>query len=228
MVAGVLEENSPVLHFDILPRLTARAFMTLSKRAEWLNAGGWYLAGGTALALQVGHRSSVDLDFFCKKKVVRVAVMENELSGIGQWQTTLAKSGTLYGKFLDAKASFIAYPFFWPSKDKQKYGCVTILKPDDIAVMKIIALSQRGKKRDFVDLYWYCNNGGDLEETFYRTLKQYPQQHNIPHLLKSLTYFADAEEDPMPRLNFSADWKGIKSYFRREAPRLARKLLGLK
>lgn len=227
MVARVLEEEMQKLHLDVLPRATSKAFLKLSQDADWLKVGSWYLAGGTALALQMGHRASVDLDFFSKKKTFATADMEDNLSRIGSWQTTLRKSGTLYGKFLGAKASFIAYPFFLPSKNRLRYGNITLLRPDDIAVMKIIAVSQRGRKRDFVDLYWYGNNCGDLEATFYRMLKQYPQKHNIAHILKSLTYFDDAESDPMPNINFAASWQGIKAYFRREAPRLARKLLEL-
>ncbi len=227
MVARVLEKEAKELYLDVLPRATSKAFLKLSQDADWLKTGGWYLAGGTALALQVRHRASVDLDFFSKKRMFDTADMEDNLSRAGSWQTTLQKSGTLYGTFLGAKASFIAYPFFLPSKEKLHYGAVTLLTPDDIAVMKIIAISQRGRKRDFVDLYWYGNNYGDLEAVFYRVLKQYPQKHNMTHILKSLTYFDDAESDPMPNLNFAASWQEIKAYFRREAPRLARKLLGL-
>lgn len=227
MVARVLRKKTHELYFNVLPRATSKAFLKLSQDADWLKTGGWYLAGGTALALQVGHRASVDLDFFSKKKTFDTADVEDNLSRVGSWGTTLQKSGTLYGKFLGAKASFIAYPFFSPSKDKLRYGAITLLKPDDIAVMKVIAVSQRGRKRDFVDLYWYGNNYGDLEAAFYRVLKQYPQKHNMTHILKSLTYFDDAEKDPMPNLNFAASWQEIKAYFRREAPRLARKLLEL-
>lgn len=53
------------LHFDILPRETKNALDFLSTQ-KWLEKTEWYLAGGTALALQVGHRRSVDLDFFTK------------------------------------------------------------------------------------------------------------------------------------------------------------------
>ena len=108
-----------------------------------------------------------------------------------------------------------------------RYGYIRLLKPDDIAVMKIIAVSQRGRKRDFVDLYWYCIHGGDLENTIHRMIRQYPQDHNTLHILKSLTYFNDAEKDPMPRLHFTADWPKVKAYFRREVPPMAKKLLRL-
>jgi len=227
MVSGILIKTLPKLHFNSLPPATGQAFLALSKSANWLKSGGWYLAGGTALALQAGHRASVDLDFFTRKKTFDIEGLERSLSRAGKWKTTLTKPDTLYGIFLKAKVSFIAYPFFIPSRKKLQYGNIALLKPDDIAVMKIIAISQRGKKRDFVDLYWYCNNVRDLETAFFHMLKQYPQDHNTSHILKSLAYFDDAEKDPMPNLEFSADWQKVKAYFRREVPRITRKFLGL-
>ena len=50
-------------HYETLPRQAKKAFDFLSGE-EWLKKSKWYLAGGTALALQVGHRKSLDLDFF--------------------------------------------------------------------------------------------------------------------------------------------------------------------
>ncbi len=146
-----------------------------------------------------------------------------------EWDTTIRDKGTLYGTFLGAKASFIAYPFFVPSKSMARYGTIKILPPEDIAAMKIVAVSQRGRKRDFVDLFWYCQNREPLETVIRRIIKQYPfHNHNIGHFLTSLVYFDDAEKDPMPRVFFKADWKEIKKFFRKEVPRITKKFLGLR
>lgn len=154
--------------------------------------------------------------------------METTLLTSGDWKTTYREQGTLYGTFKKAKMSFIAYPFFRPSTPPQMCGKVHILRPADIAVMKIIAISQRGRRRDFVDLYWYCTNRESLSAVVRRVPHHYPeQQHNITHFLKSLTYFDDAEADPMPTLFFEADWKTIKSYFKHEVPPLAKDILEL-
>lgn len=64
-----------------------------------------------------------------------------------------------------------------------------------------------------------------LREIMERVFHQYPQDHNIPHLIKSLTYFNDAEEDPMPSVFFKTDWKIIKAFFRKEAVRITKELL---
>lgn len=215
------------LHLEVLPKNTRRAleyFVT----SPLLRSRPWYLAGGTALGLQVGHRQSVDLDFFSPEPQFDTAEWAKELIAASDWQTTLERKGTLYGQLFHAKVSFIAYPFFVPSKNQLHCGAVRMLIPADIAVMKIIALSQRGRKRDFVDVYWYCRNREPLTQIIPRVLQQYPRQkHNMPHILKSLTYFADAEDDPMPNLLFPADWPEVKQYFQHEVPRLAKQLLGL-
>ena len=204
-------------------RLRVAAFRAFT-RARWLASSNWYLAGGTALALHAGHRQSEDLDFFMNQVTYDVRSLERTLLGTGQWLTSLRAEGTLYGSFMGAKASFIAYPFYKPLK-MFRCGILRMLSPEDIAAMKIEAISQRGK-RDFVDLYWYSINRESLDTVILRSMSQYvKQEHNMPHILKSLTYFADAEKDPMPRLFFNADWKAIRSYFLTEAPKVARKLL---
>src|SRR3989338_8328402 len=154
--------------------------------------------------------------------------LERNLFVTGHWHTSLRAQGTLYGTLKGAKISFIAYPFFQPSPHRIVCGHVPILLPPDIASMKIIAMSQRGKKRDFVDLYWFLHHGERLTSLIARTLEQYPnKEHNVPHILKSLTYFADAEQDPMPELYFKIDWPTIKAYFCREVPRVTHELLQL-
>jgi hypothetical protein len=92
--------------------------------------------------------------------------------------------------------------------------------------MKVIAVSQRGRKRDFLDLYWYLAvHGAQLTTLVTRVLDQYPQDHNVRHLLKSLCYFVDAEEDAMPQVFFDAGWESVKRWFEREVPRAAKALL---
>lgn len=211
------------LRFDVLPAATKRAFNILFN-ASWLRRSDWYLAGGTALALQAGHRSSVDLDFFLPRHNFSSAKLLKHFKK-DEWETDILRENTVYGKLAKAKTSFIAYPFFAPRKPYHWYGAVRILDADDIAVMKIVAISQRGRKRDFVDLYWYSMQRGSLAETFLKLEDQYPSaSHNYQHLLKSLTYFDDAENDPMPRLFFKATWKQIKVFFETEVVRIARKL----
>lgn len=216
-----------IWHTDILPRAPRRALDYLA-RAQWLRQSDWYLAGGTALALQVGHRSSVDLDFFNPKKDFSAGKLVTHFKNKA-WESDVIREGTIYGRLFGAKVSFIAYPFFVPRRPYQRYGALRLLNPADIAVMKIIAVSQRGRKRDFVDLYWYCTRRESLGDIIRCLPEQYPAvAHDYHHILKALTYFADAEADPMPRIFFKASWPGIKAFFRREVTLAARTLLKLR
>jgi len=82
--------------------------------------------------------------------------------------------------------------------------------------MKIIAISQRGRKRDFFDLYWMCQNVQSLSEIIPRVHKQYTVQQNLTHILKSLVYFEDAESDPEPEIYFKTNWSTVKRFFRKK------------
>jgi hypothetical protein len=213
------------LRVDILPSKTRKAFIACSS-FDFLSCSNWYLAGGTALALQVGHRTSIDLDFFTPKGEFKEQEIERQLLNTGHWTTSLQEKGTLYGELMGAKMSFIAYPFFKPTPSRLQYENICILTSYDIAAMKIVAISQRGRKRDFVDLYWHAMHRELLKETIRKAMQQYPgQEHNLPHILKSLVYFTDADQDPMPTLLFRADWRTIKTYFRREIPKITKELL---
>ncbi len=214
-------------HTLYIPRATKKALTYLSKQ-KWIQRSKWYLAGGTALALQAGHRVSVDLDFFTPLKTFSIPGLLTHFSE-DIWISDILKEDTVYGRIFKAKASFIAYPFFYPVKAYKWYGCVSVLDQHDIAVMKIIAISQRGRKRDFVDLYWYCNQENSLLNLITCLPKQYPTvAHDFHHILKSLTFFDDAEQDPMPKLFFKASWKQIKVFFQTQVPLIARELLDLK
>lgn len=222
---GIDSKKQLGFYFDILPPETKKALDFLSSR-DWLKNLPWYLAGGTALALQAGHRRSIDLDFFLKKNNFENTDILRELRGTKEWIVTLDRKGTIYGKLFGAKVSFIAYPFFIPKQKMIWYGTVRILNLIDIGVMKIIAISQRGRKRDFFDLYWCANNTESLENIIRRLKKQYPSiVHNYHHILKSLIYFDDAEVDPEPTIYFDVNWKKVKSFFTKEIPIIARKIM---
>ncbi len=226
VIASKIKQDIIPFHFKTLPKATLRA---LQKCAEisLFSRGKWYLAGGTALALQAGHRKSVDLDFFTERKNFDEKKIEKLLNSRGEWITTSLSDGTLYGEFLGAKMSFIAYPFFLPVTPMRKYGTVAMVTPLDIAVMKIIAISQRGRKRDFFDLYWICQNVQTLSEIIPRVHKQYTIHQNLTHILKSLVYFKDAENDPEPEIYFKANWNTVKKFFIKEIPIITYKVMNL-
>lgn len=212
-------------NFHILPSETKKAFIFLSEQL-WLGEGGWYLAGGTALALQAGHRQSVDLDFFSTEKEFDESELLNNFLENNGWETILNRKNIIYGQLFKAKISFIAYPFFIPKQDFLHYGAIKILRSLDIAVMKIVAISQRGRKRDFFDLYWCAKNIEPLEGLIKRIKVQYPfVAHDYHHILKSLVYFEDAESDPAPKNIFGASWPEVKSFFIKEIPAITGRMI---
>lgn len=215
------------LHTNILPKPTKTALDFLSRQA-WIKDSAWYLAGGTALALYAGHRKSYDLDFFTKSTDYDNNKLLAHFSKVDEWKTTLNKKNTIYGELLGAKISFIAYPFFIPKQSYTQYGAVSIIDALDIAVMKIIAISQRGRKRDFFDLFWCATNLEPLEDIIRKLPAQYPNvAHSYSHILASLVYFDDAEGDPEPEIFFDTNWKKVKDYFTKNVPQIAQQIITL-
>ena len=221
-------KNKINANFKILPKATKDAFLFLSEQ-KWIGENGWYLAGGTALALQSGNRVSVDLDFFTTQKDFdNNDILSNFLEN-KDWSAYINKKNTVYGTLYGAKMSFIAYPFFIPKTKFIDYGFIKILDQKDIAIMKIIAISQRGAKRDFFDLYW-CVKNIDSLENFVRKLKtQYPFiAHDYHHIIAALHYFGDAEQDNDPKIYFKASWKEVKEFFKKESLVLMDKIMDIK
>ena len=94
--------------------------------------------------------------------------------------------------------------------------------------MKIVAISQRGRKRDFFDLYWCAKNIEPLEKTIKRLKIKYPSvAHDYHHILKSLVYFNDAENDPVPEINFKVSWNEVKRFFKTEIPKITKDIMRL-
>lgn len=136
--------------------------------------------------------------------------------------------GTVYGELAGAKISFVAYPSFVPKQRMLSLGSIKVLRPIDIAVMKLTAISRRGRKRDFFDVYWCAKNIEPLEDLVKRLKTQYPSvAHDYHHILKSLVYFADGESDPAPQIYFRASWPEVKKFFRSEIPAITAKIIDL-
>ncbi|MFH1352067.1 MAG: nucleotidyl transferase AbiEii/AbiGii toxin family protein [bacterium] len=183
-----------------------------------------YLAGGTACALRIGHRYSFDLDFFTGKKF-RTKSALRDLSKIKFFNPDRTAWGTVLGKFKSIKFSlfYYEYPLLAPS---EVYRGVRIAVLKDIAAMKIAAIADRGTKRDFVDLYFMGQEGISIEKAVELYGKKYQNlSSTLPHILKSITYFDDAEKDKMPEMLKKISWVKIKKYFMDEAKKTAKKFL---
>jgi predicted nucleotidyltransferase component of viral defense system len=179
-----------------------------------------YLAGGTALALQLGHRFSFDLDFFSASRFdeQNTAILLRQLEDF-----TLEKvsRGTIFGKFPGVRFTlfFYRYPLVSPLL---RYKTIRVADIRDIAAMKIAAIADRGTKRDFIDLYCILTatdislvKAFQLYNQKFRLLEQ-----NKIHIMKSLSYFVDAEKDAMPKMIKRVRWTEVKKFFWAETKKL--------
>jgi len=168
----------------------------------------FYLAGGTALAIQLGHRKSIDLDFFSGEKF-SVSVFKKKLSTTGKFSLDHEEEQTLSGSLDGVKVSFFHYDYKLLFPPVPFLG-VKLADERDIAAMKIDTVSARGSKKDFVDLYFLLKKYS-LEKLIEIFAKKYSRiKYNKLHILKSLAYFDDAEDEPMPEMLKKESWKKIK------------------
>ena len=178
----------------------------------------FYLAGGTGLALQLGHRISEDLDFFTTDLFNEDALIQR-IQRMPDFSVVAKAPSTLHANIQGTKVSFLGYafPMLFPLT---RFLEVHIADAGDIACMKISAIASRGTKRDFVDLYASAQRWG-LAELLRLFDRKYAQTaYSQIHILKSLTFFEDAEKDPMPHLLTPVDWGEVKRFFLREIPHL--------
>lgn len=183
-----------------------------------------YLAGGSALALQFGHRRSEDFDFFSLQEFSPDTLRE-ELSKLGTFETTFAKGITLLGVFDEIKFSYFQYKY--PLLEASiPYQDVAIAHANDIAAMKLAAIMDRGTKRDYVDLFILSQHRLSLESMLQLYDQKYHAlENNIFSLLRAMNYFDEADTTNMPEMLISLSWEEVKKFFVAESMRLAKKYL---
>lgn len=132
-----------------------------------------YLAGGSALALQLGHRLSIDFVFFTDEEFELKEVKEI-LHSIGSYKGQQETPKTLIGEFNGIKFSLFYYPYKLIDKTIQ-FKEINLANKSDIAAMKLVAITDRGTKKDFVDLFFLAKKCFSLEEMF----KYYDKKYHI-------------------------------------------------
>lgn len=186
-----------------------------------------YLAGGTALCLQFGHRFSYDFDFFTRKEFDAKILVQRIKKLLPDFKLERTAWGTILGYLGKTRFSlfFYDYPFLFKP---YKFLKINISNVKDIAPMKITAISDRGTRRDFIDLFFIVKTKKTL--TLEETLKLYEKKfkvlkENKVHILKSLSYFEDAEKDEMPKMIERVKWSEVKKFFKEETKRISKMLL---
>ncbi len=193
---------------DLLKRLQALPILAETR-----------LVGGTALALQLGHRVSVDLDIFGKWNYAED--LQSALSDVGHVEK---ESGTPSGRmaffYIDGvKVDCVAYDMYrWLEQPVEVDG-VRLARVKDIAAMKVNAITNRGTRKDFVDMARLLDDYS-LADMFAWYLEKYPAA-NPALAMRSMAYFVDAETMPMPRMLIPFDWEEAKDRIRAAVRELA-------
>lgn len=179
-----------------------------------------YLAGGTALALQLGHRISEDLDFFTPEAFDE-QIVARELKRSSEFVQDQLAWRTIMGTLGRTKFSLFYYEYQMIESVVEFEG-IRLARQKDIAAMKIHAIEDRGAKRDFIDLFF-------LKEEFSleTMLEFYDQKYHcledrLYHILKGMDYFVSADIEEEPKMLIPVNWSEVKHFFTQEARRIAR------
>jgi hypothetical protein len=195
--------------------LTSTQMQVMQAIAPLATERHFYLAGGTALAILLRHRRSLDLDWFTLQRLSDPMVLAQSLRDAGiQFSTDQTAPGTLHGQIAGVRVSFLEYryPLLSPLVFWQETG-VYLASLDDLACMKLSAIAQRGSKKDFFDMYALHRAHRPLEQL----LQGYQQKYSVTDIspvLYGLVYYDDAEEDPDPLVLDKTTWSQVKSALR--------------
>lgn len=192
-----------MLHLETIEPKTLELLRKLQSLSIFENSR---LVGGTALALQLGHRKSIDLDIFGKIAATPEEIQET-CSEVGSFEISkTSKNINIY--WVDGiKVDCVNYPYEWLEECRVLDG-VRLASISDIASMKISAIINRGTKKDFIDLHFLLK-----EMSLNHILDLYDQKYTDGSrfiAIKSLTYFEDAESDPMPYMFEDVTWEDVK------------------
>jgi hypothetical protein len=185
----------------------------------------FYLAGGTALALQLGHRRSFDLDFFSRTQ--DIPSIRHPLEGaLKPFDPILADApwGNLVFLAREVRVGFYGYGYPMVAPFENASG-VRLASMADIGLMKLDALLGRASRKDFHDLYAICQRISlrdllDLAPKKYAVTRDFESQ-----VVKRLVFFERAEQETPPPLIEQISWETVKAFFRQQAADLGKSWL---
>lgn len=192
---------------DVLPKNATKQIDRISPRIK-----DFYLAGGTGLALQLRHRKSYDLDFFSQKVFNAYALLKR----LNPDRTNQVSDGTIHCEYDKTRFSFLYFGarLVYTSLSWRR---IKIADWRDITAEKFRTIADRGNKKDFYDLYAILQLRLTVKEACTVFKRRFGSSDiNMYHVLKSLTFFEDAEEDPTPMLlvkDEEWEWQYVKRYF---------------
>ena len=157
----------------------------------------------------------MDLDWFTAEKLNDPLSLARELASKGmEVKVKDFSRGTLHGTIKGVKVSFFEYlyPLLSPLVPCDAFGCLAA-SLEDIASMKLVAIAQRGFKKDFLDIYAICKRHKPLSELLELTAKKFALEDSSS-ILYGLTYFEDADRERTPEMLWRIDWRRVKGEIR--------------
>lgn len=202
--------------------LTARQHGLLRRMAPIATASGWYLAGGTAIALHLGHRRSDDFDWFTDGTPLDAEPVAAHLRATIGFVAETLDQGTVIGTADGVRLSCFEYkyPLLEPLEIVADWS-LRMASLRDLAAMKVLAVTQRGSRKDFIDVDALLDHGIALDTM----LGAYQQKLGIASrmsALRGLVYFDDAEEEPVPEMLKDLNWTSLKDRIRRAVDQVLR------
>ena len=188
----------------------------------------FYLGGGTALALQLGHRKSFDLDFFSSVDDVEAATREEIQAALSAlWPADVQKDvdGTLFFDIGGTHVGFFSYGYHLLEPTPIIVG-VRLAGLQDIGLMKLDAVVGRGARKDFYDLYFIARQV-PLTRLLALAEQKYPYMRDFQlHAVSGLTFFDNADQQKQPELLIPVAWGAVKEFFVTKARALRREWFG--
>lgn len=183
-----------MLHKD--PNIISSQTLKLIQDLQRLPAlKDFYLVGGTALALQLGHRNSIDIDLFTQNDFT-VEEIEELLKPLFSYTSTLSRKNTILAVVNNIKTDFIkhSYPHILPPITEEG---ISFLSKEDIAAMKFHAIIQSGKRlKDFIDVYYLLHHFS-LQQMLAFFTQKYTYSNSMI-AMKALNFFDDIDENIDP------------------------------
>lgn len=196
------------VHTDVLPKGALDLMADLAR----ILTPDFVLCGGTAVALHLGHRKSEDLDIFTPNPFSAEDMLERLSAALEDVELTSKATNTLHTRIRGVQVSLIRQT----GVTLQVGGKVRELPIADLetlTVLKLNAVAARGSRRDFIDLYAICLDQGMNVTSLLELAKRRLPGVNSGHLLRSLGYFEDAEQDAMPAMLAPFDWNQVRRFF---------------
>jgi hypothetical protein len=164
------------------------------------------LVGGTSLALQIGHRKSIDIDLF--GGIDPDLRLDLILKEIGPLKIIKRSPHIFICTINDIKVDIVNYSYPWLDT-QNTIDTIPLASRRDIAAMKLSAITGRGTKKDFIDLYFLLKEF-TLEEILHFYQEKYADGA-VFLVIRSLAYFADADKEAMPKMIIPLDWLLVKN-----------------